>query len=151
MISLWYIILYRFVSYAQMVYATDSATRAVTITYETTITSDTISADNIVNDTIVTAVENVYEGLDLSDSFCISAESAAPHFTECVNSITDHAPIVIMSHIPIHANRKDNPGAYTWYKAISKAAETHDILLLFGHNHTLEERGNPADGYDYLL
>lgn len=110
------------ISFAQMYYDTDSATTA-----------------------------NFYDGLDLSDSFGFSAESATLHFSSWIRSLSDNAPIVIMSHVPMHANRNDNPGALRWFNAISKAAKSHDIIMFFGHNHTLEEHGNPADRYDYLL
>ncbi|MDD3202108.1 MAG: metallophosphoesterase, partial [Bacteroidales bacterium] len=138
------------ISYAQMRFPTDSATLAVDTSY---VVTDTIVS---VIDTIISVIDtiivlNSYDGLDLSDRYGLSAESAVPHFTAWVESLSDHAPIVIMSHLPMHALRSDNLGAHIWYKAISKAAGSHDILVLFGHNHTLEERGNPADEYCYLL
>lgn len=132
------------ISFAQMKYPTDSTTLAVDTTL--VITTDSISG---LTDT--TVLINTYSGLDLADKFGISAQSAVPHFTTWVKSLSDHAPIIIMSHVPMHANRNDNLGAHTWFRAIYEAAKSHDILVLFGHNHTLEERGNPADGYCYLL
>lgn len=39
-------------------------------------------------------------------------------------------PIVVMSHVPLHATRGDNVGAMTWYKALTASAQTHDVLLL---------------------
>lgn len=102
-------------------------------------------------DSEILSVDPVYDGLDMGDHYGFSAEKAAKNFYSWVRRLPDNEPIIIMSHLPIHANRKDNNGAYTWYKAISEAAKSHDILLLFGHNHTLEERGNPTDAYHYLL
>ena len=51
----------------------------------------------------------------------------------------------------LHATRGDNIGAMTWYKALTAAAQTHDVLVLWGHNHTLEEFGDSLDQYSYLL
>ena len=52
-----------------------------------------------------------------------------------------------MSHVPMHANRKDNLGATVWYDALSEAARAHDVIFLWGHNHTIEEDAlkQPAD------
>lgn len=92
-----------------------------------------------------------YNGIDQTDRYGISAESAARSFTQWVTTIADNDPIVVMSHVPLHANRGDNVGAMTWYKALSAAAQTHDVIVLWGHNHTLEEHGNSLDQYSYLL
>lgn len=141
------------ISYAQMRYATDSATRANDTTYvrEVYATIDTITHDTILVDTINRMEVDVYDGLDLSDPFGISAESGARRFRTWVNTLSDHAPIVIMSHLPLHANRKDNTGALTWFRAISEAAELHSVIVFFCHNHTLEEKGNVTDAYNYML
>ena len=92
-----------------------------------------------------------YNGIDKDDRYGISAESAARSFTEWVATIADHDPIVVMTHVPLHANRKDNIGALTWYEALTAAARTHDLLVLWGHNHTMEEHGNDSDQYSYLF
>ena len=92
-----------------------------------------------------------YNGIDQADRYGISAESATRHFTEWVSTLADHDPIVVMTHVPMHANRGDNPGGIVWYEALSQAAKHHDIIVLWGHNHTLEERGNDKDQYAYLL
>lgn len=134
------------ISFAQMYYATDSATTAVDTTYTTTVV-----ADSVASDTVTTMALSTYSGIDLKDPFGISAASATRRFTSWIESLSDNAPIVIMSHIPLHANREDNSGAYTWFRAISEAAKTHDILVLFGHNHTMEELYNQIDTYNYLL
>ena len=92
-----------------------------------------------------------YNGIDQTDRYGISAESAARSFTQWVTTIADDDPIVVMSHVPLHATRGDNIGAMTWYKALTAAAQTHDVLVLWGHNHTLEEHGDNLDQYSYLL
>lgn len=80
-----------------------------------------------------------YNGLDIADSYGLSAESATANFTAWVRTLTDNSPIVVMSHVPMHANRHDNLGATAWYEALSEAAAKHDIIFLWGHNHTNEE------------
>ncbi|MFA6884397.1 MAG: hypothetical protein WCQ55_04750 [Paludibacteraceae bacterium] len=136
-----------------MRYATDSVTRANDTTYvrEVYATIDTITHDTISVDTINRMEVGVYDGLDLSDPFGISAESGAHRFRAWVNTLSDHAPIVIMSHLPLHANRKDNAGALIWFDVISEAAKSHSVIVFFGHNHTLEEKGNVTDAYNYML
>lgn len=83
--------------------------------------------------------------------FGISAESATASFTSWVSTLTDHEPIVVMTHVPIHAHRGDNPGGRRWFEALSHAAETHDVIVFYGHNHTLEEHGDNLDRNSYLL
>ncbi|MBO4720850.1 MAG: hypothetical protein J5658_13410, partial [Prevotella sp.] len=67
-----------------------------------------------------------------------SASTAAAAFTSWVNGLAsdDHKAIIIMSHVPIHQRRNDNPGGATWLSAINAAAESKDILFFWGHNHT---------------
>ena len=45
-----------------------------------------------------------------------SASTAAAAFTNWVNGLAsdDHRAIIIMSHVPMHARRNDNPGGATW-------------------------------------
>ena len=50
-----------------------------------------------------------------------------------------------MSHVPLHSNRGDNAGAWTWTKALNAASDNHDIIFLWGHNHTVEMRGGDRD------
>ena len=101
-----------------------------------------------------------YGGIDVVDRYGKSAESAAASFLKWVESLDDNAPIVVMSHMPLHYNRGDNYGGQIWYEALSKAALRHDILFLWGHNHTLEEKAADmadrtdeklADRFKYLL
>ena len=85
-----------------------------------------------------------YGDIDAEDSFGISAESATRRFTAWVNSLPDKAPIIMMSHKPLHYNREDNPGAETWFKAIEAAAKNRDIIFFYAHNHSIEERSDSA-------
>ena len=58
-------------------------------------------------------------------------------------------PIIVIAHVPLHAQRNDNPGAVAWNKALNYAAtgeETtssgkqiiRNVVFLHGHNHTTE-------------
>lgn len=94
-----------------------------------------------------------YRGKDLTDSNGISAQTASHLFLSWVKSLDDHWPILVMSHVPIHAHRGDNSGAWTWARALNEAAENHDIVFLWGHNHTLERGKNEkaTEQANYLL
>lgn len=80
-----------------------------------------------------------YDGLDQDDPNGISAESGAASFLNWVSTLSDRDPIVVASHVPLHANRGDNPGALTWFDALQTAAASHDVIFLWAHNHTMEE------------
>ena len=80
-----------------------------------------------------------YDGLDQDDPNGISAESGAASFLNWVSTLSDRDPIVVASHVPLHANRGDNPGALTWFDALQTAATSHDVIFLWAHNHTMEE------------
>ena len=146
------------ISYAQMAYATDSLTRAAVALYDEQ--GDNIPGNNpppANNDSTMPMPQQpsgglrAYNGIDIADPYGISAESAAARFAAWADTLSSHAPIIVMSHVPIHASRNDNPGGLRWFNALSRAAQKHDIVLLFGHNHTLEERGNSSDSGMYLL
>ncbi len=92
-----------------------------------------------------------YNGIDVTDEFGFSAESATASFASWVSTLTDHKPIVVMTHVPMHAHRGDNPGGLRWFEVLSHAAETHDVIVFYGHNHSLEERGDSLDQHSYLL
>ena len=83
-----------------------------------------------------------YDERDIVDRNGISAQTAIHRFLTWVNSLENHLPIIVMSHVPLHANRGDNAGAWTWTRALNAAAERHDIIFLWGHNHTIERRGD---------
>jgi len=78
---------------------------------------------------------------DMQDPYGHSAEAASERFLAWVNSLEDHDPIVVGSHMPLHKNpkRKDNLGGGVWAKALNEAAKGHDIFVVWGHNHTAEE------------
>jgi len=145
------------ISYAQMVYDTDSLTQSAYNKYLEqqenandslkAVLPDSASADSAIQPFAMRS----YNGLDITDPFGISAQSASASFLAWTSTLTDHAPIIIMSHVPMHAFRNDNRGALMWFEAISHAAETHDIILFFGHNHTPEERGDTTEQAKYLL
>ena len=94
-----------------------------------------------------------YVGKDLADRRGISAQTASHHFLTWVRSLDDHKPIIVMSHVPLHADRADNRGAWTWTQALNLAAQKHDIIFLWGHNHTLESRSSSfeIEKANYLL
>ena len=95
-----------------------------------------------------------YNGLDKDDPYGISAESGTASFLDWVGTLTDRDPIVVVSHVPLHANRGDNPGALAWFDALQTAALSHDVIFLWAHNHTMEEHlaeGEKAVDRDYYL
>ena len=94
-----------------------------------------------------------YSGKDLADPHGVSAQTASHLFLAWVKSLDDHLPIIVMSHMPLHASRGDNLGAWTWTRALNDAAENHDIFFLWGHNHTVEqnEEGMERERANYLL
>ncbi len=94
-----------------------------------------------------------YEGKDAADPRGLSAQTASHLFLSWVRSLDDHLPIVVMSHVPLHAHRGDNLGAWTWTKALNAAAEDHDVIFLWGHNHTTEakEEDKQLERAHYLL
>ena len=77
-------------------------------------------------------------GYDGIDPGC--AEEAAARFLKWAHGLKDHKPILVMSHVPLHAHRQDNLGAQIWTEALNSAGKKHDILFFFGHNHTAERK-----------
>ena len=86
-----------------------------------------------------------YSGLDTLDHRGISAESASRYFSDWVSTLTDKDPIVVMTHMPLHAHRKDNLGATVWMKALKKAARNRDVIVIWAHNHTVERGRKDED------
>ena len=129
------------ISYAQMIYATDESVREAITLYQKQQAQEEESMDSSQDGTSSNGrkKQKGYNGLDIDDRYGLSAESASANFTAWVRTLTDNYPIVVMSHVPMHANRQDNLGATAWYNALSEAAEKHDIIFLWGHNHTNEE------------
>ena len=121
--------------------------------YETTFFSGPVAGDGyyiygitfsqMIHDTDEQAsATGNYAGKDVVDRNGVSAQTASHRFLTWVNSLEDHLPIIVMSHVPLHANRGDNAGAWTWTRALNAASERHDIIFLWGHNHTVERRGD---------
>ena len=105
------------ISYAQMAYATDSLTRAAVALYDEQ--GDNIPGNNpppANNDSTMPMPQQpsgglrAYNGIDIADPYGISAESASARFAAWADTLSGHAPIIVMSHVPIHASRNDNPG-----------------------------------------
>ena len=87
-----------------------------------------------------------YSGLDTLDVRGVSAQSASRHFCEWAASLTDSDPIVVMSHMPLHAHRKDNLGASVWVEALNEVGKDRDLLVIFAHNHTVERSRRDENG-----
>ncbi len=76
-----------------------------------------------------------------------SASTAAAVFTDWAASLTDDKAIIVLSHMPIHANRGDNSGAGYWHNALNAAATgsasgteiTRNVAFFHGHNHTVDK------------
>lgn len=80
-----------------------------------------------------------------------TADEAVSKFNTWVNSLSDHLPIVVLSHIPMHEHRGDCYGGRIWLDALNAAADKHDIIFLWGHNHTIEDpatKQNEDNQYD---
>ena len=99
-----------------------------------------ISFSQMIHDTDRQATSGKYRGKDLADERGLSALSASERFLSWEKSLDDHLLIIVMSHVPLHAHRGDNYGAWTWMQALNAAAEEHDVVFLWGHNHTIESR-----------
>ena len=140
------------ISFAQMAYATDSAVRSEIDYLAELREADSLQAEPAIDTTGgKPKLGRGYDGIDTLDAFGRSAESATARFTAWVKTLDDHAPIVIMSHMPMHANREDNAGGKTWFKAVQEAAKSHDVIFFFGHNHTLDENGDTTEALRYML
>lgn len=66
-------------------------------------------------------------------------------FTSDVAMLDHTKPLFIASHQPLLDRRDDNGNAYAWCQVINEAAETMDIVFLFGHNHKYDK----AEDYFY--
>ena len=111
-----------------------------------------ISYAQMVFDTDEQARARIYDEKDVCDPRGICAQTASHHFLTWVKGLEDHLPIIVMSHVPLHAHRNDNRGAWTWTRALNAAAKDHDIIFLWGHNHTMErgEAGKETERAHYL-
>lgn len=77
-------------------------------------------------------------GYDGPDAALGGAERGVRAFLEWADALTDRKPLFVMSHIPLHAHRTDNLGALQWTRAFNRTAQTRDVFVFFGHNHTAE-------------
>ena len=83
---------------------------------------------------------------DMSDAD--NAQTAAAAFSDWAAGVDPSIPIFMACHMPLHQRRGDNKGAANWLTAINAAAESHDIVYFWGHNHTGESKD---DTNAYLL
>lgn len=69
------------------------------------------------------------------------ADEAVAKFRSWIDALptNDHKPIVVMSHIPMHMHRGDSYGGEIWVDALNFAADRHNVIFLWGHNHTIED------------
>ena len=64
------------------------------------------------------------------------------------NEVDANKPIIVLSHMPMHALRNDNLGGYVWHQALNSVAAgengeiIRNVIFFHGHNHT-------ADGEEY--
>ena len=91
-------------------------------------------------------------GISYQDMYSKNSQTsctAAENFMRWVDELTDNAPIIVCSHIPLHYQRDDNGYAPIWSKALNYAAtgvETteagngikRNVVFLHAHNHTTE-------------
>ena len=91
-----------------------------------------------------------YDGIDAASSGAGSAEPASARFLEWCAGLPDRKPIVLMSHMPLHANRPDNRGAAVWCAALNEAAERRDVFVFFAHNHSSEHKSGTDRRYYYV-
>ncbi len=126
------------VTYVQVACATDADADAAVALRNRLLLTGTQFEEFEDDDLLIS--ENGYGGIDIADRYGKSAESGTESFLRWAESLTDNAPIVVMSHVPLHANRNDNYGGLTWFEALAKVALKHDVIFLWGHNHTLEEK-----------
>ena len=77
-----------------------------------------------------------------------SAATASANFKTWAASADASKVIFVMCHMPIHKRRNDNAGGATWMNALNEVGQTHDIVFLWGHNHTGE---NSSDTSVYFV
>lgn len=85
-----------------------------------------------------------YGDMDEEDT---AARQAAEAFKTWAATIADPTiPIIVTTHLPLHAKRGDNGGAAVWNNALNAVATgsasgtevARDLIVLHGHNHTTE-------------
>ena len=84
-------------------------------------------------------------GVDQNDmQSSSSAATASSNFKSWAASADPGKVIFVMCHMPIHKRRNDNAGGATWMTALNEAGQTHDIVFLWGHNHTGESSADTS-------
>lgn len=74
------------------------------------------------------------------------AESSSAEMLAVLNGDDSGRVIFIMSHVPLHVRRGDNLGGEIWTKALNTLAESHDVFVVWSHNHTGETEAD-IDNY----
>ena len=88
-------------------------------------------------------------GVDQNDMQSSSnASTASAAFKTWAATADSSKVIFVMCHMPIHSRRGDNAGGATWMTALNEVGESHDIVYLWGHNHTGE---NSTDTSVYFV
>ena len=68
-----------------------------------------------------------------------TASSASSAFKSWASGTAKEGKIIfVLSHMPIHDRRGDNAGGATWLAALNEVGKSHDVVFLWGHNHTGE-------------
>ncbi len=79
---------------------------------------------------------------DMQSSSRASTASAA--FVSGAKTADPTKVIFVVCHIPIHKRRSDNVGGAAWMSALNTAGQSHDIVYLWGHNHTGESSSDTS-------
>ena len=77
-----------------------------------------------------------------------AASSASAAFVTWASTVDSSKVIFVVCHMPIHDRRGDNAGGATWMSALNEVGKTHDVVFLWGHNHTGE---NSTDTSVYFV
>lgn len=77
-----------------------------------------------------------------------NASTASSTFKSWAAGADTSKVIFVMCHMPIHSRRGDNAGGATWMNALNEVGQTHDVVFLWGHNHTGE---NSTDTSVYFV
>ena len=84
-------------------------------------------------------------GVDQDDmSSASSASTASQNFISWAETADSSKVIFVMCHMPIHSRRGDNAGGATWMTALNEVGESHDVVFLWGHNHTGESSADTS-------
>ena len=73
-----------------------------------------------------------------------TAATASANFKSWAATADSSKVIFVMCHMPIHSRRGDNAGGATWMSALNEVGQSHDIVYLWGHNHTGESSADTS-------